>query len=462
MAAPKVLTSASVKAARAGAKQRDLSDGGCQGLSLRVEVSGTKSWRFRYRLRADGQRRHLPLGRFPEVSLANARALANAAREQVRNGGDPFADRKRVKTSGTVAAAIAGYEASIAAKLKASTIRTYTSALRRFELWCDREGIETLDDIDRMSLSSLRDYLVSVQPFEALGGTDKRKKTTRARSRQTVNGELRVLKCLLNTLRRQGRLPRFDSDTIKDCLPAFRVAKPAPGHLSTGEIGQLVASALRHDAERFEVTRQELRADGPRGETPRYIPIAPFVTFLLATGMRRGEALGLTWDCVALDALDEDGETVGEIRLSSATTKTGVARIVGLEVSPAVRSLLVALKLRATGPRVFEGLTPGVVESTAQRLVASFGAPKFSYQRLRKTCSTYLTNATGIFGANSSWLSAKQLGHSVQVAERNYSGQLRGIPRDAKTLEAAMRCEACFAAVIDAVIDSAPVGLRAV
>jgi hypothetical protein len=61
---------------------------------------------------------------------------------------------------------------------------------------------------------------------------------------------------------------------------------------------------------------------------------------------------------------------------------------------------------------------------------------------LRQTCGTYLTNAPGIFGAASAYRSAKQLGHSVAVAERHYVGLVRGIPRDARTLEGAMQVEA--------------------
>lgn len=43
---------------------------------------------------------------------------------------------------------------------------------------------------------------------------------------------------------------------------------------------------------------------------------------------------------------------------------------------------------------------------------------------------------------------ARQLGHSVQVAEKHYLGLVRGIPRDARTLEAAMQVEDVVAKVI--------------
>lgn len=87
-----------------------------------------------------------------------------------------------------------------------------------------------------------------------------------------------------------------------------------------------------------------------------------------------------------------------------------------------------------------------------KRLRASYGAPSsFEWQALRRTCGTFLTNAPGIFGAASAYRSARQLGHSVAVAERHYLGLERGIPREARTLEQAMQIEAEVQQILDAV-----------
>jgi len=67
------------------------------------------------------------------------------------------------------------------------------------------------------------------------------------------------------------------------------------------------------------------------------------------------------------------------------------------------------------------------------------GAPvELTWRLLRHTCATYLTCAPGIYGAASAYMSARQLGHSVGVAQRHYLGLVRGIPREATTLEEAM------------------------
>jgi hypothetical protein len=77
---------------------------------------------------------------------------------------------------------------------------------------------------------------------------------------------------------------------------------------------------------------------------------------------------------------------------------------------------------------------------------------------LRATCGTYLTNAPGIFGAASAYRSAKQLGHSVAVAQRHYLGLIRGIPRDARTLEQAMQIEDPVKRIVASVASSRRAG----
>lgn len=68
-------------------------DGG--GLYLGVKPGGGKSWYQRIVIR--GRRRELGLGRFPDVSLAKARALAALNRATVAEGGDPLANKRREK-----------------------------------------------------------------------------------------------------------------------------------------------------------------------------------------------------------------------------------------------------------------------------------------------------------------------------------------------------------------------------
>lgn len=81
--------------------------------------------------------------------------------------------------------------------------------------------------------------------------------------------------------------------------------------------------------------------------------------------------------------------------------KTRIARTVGLEVSPALYKLLAALRLASGGRGSVFALPRGSAEAAAKRLRAEYGAPEgFTWQGLRRTCGTFLTNAPGIYAAN--------------------------------------------------------------
>ena len=238
---------------------------------------------------------------------------------------------------------------------------------------------------------------------------------------------------------------------LKDGLERLPVGTERIDYRKPHELQKLLEAALRHDAATFAATREEHAGLRPPGSTERYEPIAPFVAFALLTGMRLGEAVGLEWRQVDLEALDREGHPVGEIHLTAAT-KTKRARTVGLEVSPALRRMLAALQLRGGGKGSVFGLTRDATKAAEARLRRAYGASAgCGWQALRRSCGTYLTNAPGIFGAASAYRSAKQLGHSVQVAEKHYLDVARGIPRDARTLEAAMQIEKQMEAVIEAV-----------
>jgi integrase len=76
------------------AKPRDtaykLTDGG--GLAVYITPSGTKSWRYKYRVH--GKERVFVIGTYPAISLLNARKAHEAARALVCQGIDPGEDRR--------------------------------------------------------------------------------------------------------------------------------------------------------------------------------------------------------------------------------------------------------------------------------------------------------------------------------------------------------------------------------
>lgn len=68
-----------------------------KSLSLLVQPTGSKWWRFRYRF--DGKAKMLSLGTYPDVSLKDARAKRDDARKLLASGIDPSENRKATKAT---------------------------------------------------------------------------------------------------------------------------------------------------------------------------------------------------------------------------------------------------------------------------------------------------------------------------------------------------------------------------
>jgi integrase len=88
------LTELQIKNLKPGPKDQKCFDG--RGLFLLVKPSGSKWWRFKYRF--GGREKLLSLGVYPDVSLAQARDLREAARRHVAEGVDPSQLRKDMKS----------------------------------------------------------------------------------------------------------------------------------------------------------------------------------------------------------------------------------------------------------------------------------------------------------------------------------------------------------------------------
>jgi integrase len=91
----KSLTDALVRAIATPATGRhDITDERCEGLALRVTAAGVKSWCFRFRDPRSGKDARSTIGRYPDVSLAQARERATTLRREVTSGVNPV-ERKR-------------------------------------------------------------------------------------------------------------------------------------------------------------------------------------------------------------------------------------------------------------------------------------------------------------------------------------------------------------------------------
>jgi hypothetical protein len=84
------LTDSKIKGLRPQTKLYRVTDG--QGLTLEVTPTGSKLWRYRFRLH--GKPNMLALGAYPGVSLADARKKRDEAAELVGRGINPAHHRK--------------------------------------------------------------------------------------------------------------------------------------------------------------------------------------------------------------------------------------------------------------------------------------------------------------------------------------------------------------------------------
>ncbi|MFM0166894.1 integrase arm-type DNA-binding domain-containing protein [Paraburkholderia sediminicola] len=89
------LTDVAIRNARPTGKTQRLWDAG--GLYLEVTPGGSKLWRWKYRF--DGKEKRLAFGRYPDVSLKDARAKRDGARKLLADDIDPSAHKKAVKAA---------------------------------------------------------------------------------------------------------------------------------------------------------------------------------------------------------------------------------------------------------------------------------------------------------------------------------------------------------------------------
>ena len=113
------LTDTTIRNAKPGPKPIKLGDE--KGLFLLLQPTGGKLWRLKYRIA--GKEKKLGLGRYPDVSLKQARARCDQARTMIANGIDPSAEKQA---------------SEIAAKLNAAT--TFQGVAEEYLDKASREG----------------------------------------------------------------------------------------------------------------------------------------------------------------------------------------------------------------------------------------------------------------------------------------------------------------------------------
>ena len=135
-----MLTDKAIRAAKAGPKPRKLFDGG--GLHLLVTPAGGKLWRLKYR--HAGKEQQLAIGKYPDVSLADARIAREEAKLVLRRGEDPSAT-KRLKAK-------IGAERESAETFEAVARDWHSRVKAR---WAEHHGADVLSSLNRLVFPSL-------------------------------------------------------------------------------------------------------------------------------------------------------------------------------------------------------------------------------------------------------------------------------------------------------------------
>lgn len=345
------------------------------GLYLRVQPSGSRSWIFVWR--RFGARREIGLGPYSagssHVGLADARRKAQEAREIVGAGGDPktdMAERKaalRVVTLGEVADE---YIEAMRPKWRDKTLTrweriasTYIKSIRQLPI-----GVVSTNDVVR-----------ALQPLWQA------KPETADKVRQGLKKFLDHAKA---RGLRAGDNPAAWAGHLDQILPA--PTKLSRGHHAAMPFGDAPAFVAR------------LR--GSTGIAARALE------FLTLTAVRSGEGRGARWDEIDLDA---KLWTVPASRM-----KTGKPHRVPL--SPRAIEIVKIMRLQSINNLVFPGRSEGrpLSDTALTKALGAAGAAAFSVHGLRSTFRDWAADATSFQREVAEAALAHAVGDAVERAYR--------------------------------------------
>ena len=228
-------------------------------LYLKVTPSGSKSWI--QRLTIDRERHDIGLGGYPQVSLARARKLAFQNRELAWAGGDPLAEKQKIKLPTFKQAAEKTFEANRARWRSEVTARNWERGMEKHVL--PKIGELRVDQIGR------KDVLRVLTPI----WTTKPEVARKQRNR---------IKAVLSWCQAHGFIEHnVAGEMIDGALPAMPAVKEHYRALPYQE----VPAAL----ETIDASNASLAAK-------------LCFRFLVLTATRSGEARGARWSEVNLDA----------------------------------------------------------------------------------------------------------------------------------------------------------------
>lgn len=251
------LTDKGIKATKPSEKTIMLPDG--EGLYLRVQPSGSKTWVYVYE--THGKQRRMGLGEYPTVTLAKARELAEDARKLRADKKDPLDERER----------IAAEEQKAKEKAKTNTVKLLAHEWAFNDLSSRKDGgLEALRALEKDAWPVIGEMAPEdVRAVHIVQIIDQIKERKRTRTTSVVFALLRQLFCWATVRELIQRDPMYGLKKSQICAPS----SPCDRAFTDAEI-------------RFLVPRIE-------GETNRRALL--FFLLMLATGNRPGETILADW-----------------------------------------------------------------------------------------------------------------------------------------------------------------------
>ncbi len=413
------LTAAELRAVQPPKRGRVyISVGGVAGLSLVVTAANQRTWALQYRVRGAGRGAapvRYVMGTADELSLADARRMAERLRGEIAEGGNPAETRRSALRAAReiprMKAAVAEWlDGHVRDKRRPETLRQY----RR--LW---------ETHARGHLGSLLVTEVSVQHLDTLHRRLKSKKTT-------ANRLLAALGSFFGWAEKRRLIPLGAN-------PARGVERYSEEmrdrQLSQEELARLGAALVKAEREGLPPS-DRLRAKGTKSihrpkSASKPIPADPFavaaIRLALLSGMRIGEVCTLRWD--AIDS--QNGVvTLSETKTGRSVRPIGAAALLVLEDLP-----------RLAGPYVFPSSRRGFGRQSADiDSTRPIGPPRRLWEALReeaKLKDVRVHDLRHSFGneaanaGNSLILIAALLGHSQTRTTERYARTRRDVRQQA-------------------------------
>lgn len=225
------LTDTAIRNAKARDKDYKLADSG--GLYLLITPAGGKLWRLKFRV--DGKERKLALGRYPEISLAEARKQRDAARSQMAQGADPAREKQRRKVHAKLSAenTFGAIAAEYCAKRKRDGDRR----------WAPSTAIRCEFLLERLGASIGHLPIADIEPADVLAAVRK------IESRGKLESARRTLQLASSVFRYAVATARLASDPTRDLKGALTA--PTVTHYGAitdaAKVGQLLRSIDDYD-----------------------------------------------------------------------------------------------------------------------------------------------------------------------------------------------------------------------